>query len=159
MRRLLLLALPSLVLLAACGSSDKYATGESSPSADVEQTLIRMVHDWTDAVVKVDTGPIERILADDFLATLPDGRIMSKRQHIEDVVMGGYKASAISITNAEARVFGDAAVVTFGEMETSRTGKDDTSGRSLWTEVFVKRDGRWQIVAEHGTRLESPGTN
>src|SRR5215467_14338670 len=94
----LMLALPFVVVIASCGG-DQYAANDAAPASEVEQTLVRMIHDWNDAVVKADTGPIERILADDFLATLPDGRIMSKRQHVEEVAMGVYKASQTSITN------------------------------------------------------------
>ena len=150
MRAFAFLAVPALLVLGGC-SGDSYDEPATDP--DVEKALTQMVHDWNDAVVKADVGPIERILADDFLATLPDGRVMSKRQHIEEVATGAYKVSEISTSTPDVRVFGDTAVVTFGEKETSRTGKDDTSGRSLWTEVFVKRDGRWQVVAEQGTRL------
>jgi uncharacterized protein (TIGR02246 family) len=147
MKRLLIL--PPLILLAGCGGGDVTPV----PSGDVEGSLVQMIHEWNDGVVKGETAQIERILADDFLGTLPDGQVMSKRQHIEEVATGAYTATMIDITSSDARVFGDAAVVTFGETETSRTGKKDTSGRSLWTEMFVKRNGRWQVVAEHGTRL------
>jgi ketosteroid isomerase-like protein len=28
-------------------------------------------------------------------------------------------------------------------------------GRTAWTDVLLNRDGRWQIVAEHGSQLSS----
>ena len=152
-RRLAMLVLPSLLVVSGCAGSDDTTT---PAAADTEQALIGMIHDWTGAVVKGDTGRIDEILADDFLATLPDGRVMSKKQSIEEIALGDYKVSALTVTSADARVFGDAAVVTFGQTETSHTGPADTSGRSLWTDVFVKRNGRWQIVAEQGTRIDAP---
>ena len=32
----------------------------------------------------------------------------------------------------------------------------DTSGPTRWTDIFVKRNGKWQIAANHGSRVDEP---
>jgi len=53
----------------------------------------------------------------------------------------------------KVRVFGDTAVVTGSDDEKSSYKSKDTSGHYLWSDVFVKREGRWQAVASQGTLM------
>ena len=47
----------------------------------------------------------------------------------------------------KVRVFGDTAVVTASDTEESSLKGKDTSGKYVWMDVFVMRNGRWQAVA------------
>lgn len=151
------LALVALIFVVACGqSSQQAATGSNPPPAvapgeNVEQTLAKMEQDWVDAILKHDTAMVDQILADDFVTTLPDGRIQMKAQGIEDLKSGAFTAESMTINDVKVRVFGDTAVVTLGQSEKSQEKGKDMSGRTLWTDIFVKRNGKWQIVAEHGS--------
>jgi ketosteroid isomerase-like protein len=120
-------------------------------TADVERELAKMEQDWVDAVLKRDVATVDRILADDFVATLPDGRLITKAQDIEELRSGAFSSESTTIEGVNVRVFGDAAVVTFEQTEKSQYHGRPVSGRTLWTDVFVRRSGTWQIVAEHGS--------
>jgi ketosteroid isomerase-like protein len=50
------------------------------------------------------------------------------------------------------RAFGDAAVVT-GRTTATTGGAARQTVILRFTDVFVRRDGRWQVVASHATRL------
>ena len=151
------LALVPLVLLVACGQSSQQAAASSTPPPaattgdNVEQTLTKMEQDWVDAILKRDTATVDRILADDFVSTLPNGRTETKAQDIENLKSGAFTSESMTINDVKVRVFGDAAVVTLGQSEKSQQRGKDMSGRTLWTDIFVKRNGKWQIVAEHGS--------
>jgi ketosteroid isomerase-like protein len=56
------------------------------------------------------------------------------------------------IDDLSVRVFGDSAIVT-GRNTVSTGGTAPTTLRLRFTDVFVRRDGRWQAVATHATRL------
>jgi ketosteroid isomerase-like protein len=61
-----------------------------------------------------------------------------------------------SMTNSEmkALVFGDTAIVLgLSTSKSSMAGKD-TSGRERFTDVFVKREGRWQCVIGYSTKVQ-----
>jgi ketosteroid isomerase-like protein len=103
--------------------------------------------------VKGDVAMIDRILADDFSYTNADGRIMTKTQHLEDIKSQAYKVESINLENLKVRVFGDAAVVTVGQMEKSQWKGKDSSGQYLFTDIYAKRNGKWQIVAGHGCKI------
>jgi hypothetical protein len=52
----------------------------------------------------------------------------------------------------EVRLFGDTAVVTGSDTETSTAEGKDTSGKYIWTDVFVKQGGKWKAVASQSTK-------
>ena len=47
----------------------------------------------------------------------------------------------------KVRVFGDTAVVTGTEVETTVQDGKTSSDHYVWTDVFVKRNGKWLAVA------------
>jgi hypothetical protein len=57
------------------------------------------------------------------------------------------------ITDMKIRIFGNTALVTGTEVETSQYMGKDSSGTYIWTDVFVLRKGRWQAVSSQSTRL------
>ena len=150
----------TVVLLAACnraGAPAPAASATAPPAAStadviqVERELAKMQQDWIDAALKADVATVDRILADDFVATLPDGRLMTKAQDIEELRSGAFVPESTTIDGMNVRVFGETAIVTFGQTEKSQYHGRTVSGRTLWTDVFLKRNGTWQIVAEHGS--------
>jgi len=120
-------------------------------AADIKQTLIQLEHDWANAIVRRDTARIDQILADDFLTTLPDGQTNSKSDHLDEIRTEQYKVESMTLDDIKVRLFGDAAVVTYGVTEQSQDKGKDSSGHTFWTDVFIKRNGVWQIVAKYGS--------
>lgn len=140
-------------------NSDATANGQkvsSQSKDDVEQMLIQMERDWADAILKKDFLKIERILAEDFIFTGFDGNTQTRDQGIEGLKSGEWSPETMTYENVKVRVFGNTAVVTLLQNEKSKTKGKDSSGQYLFMDVFLKRDGRWQIVAEQAARLEQP---
>jgi ketosteroid isomerase-like protein len=61
---------------------------------------------------------------------------------------------ASTLTQMNVRIFGNVAIVIGTNLETSRYGGQDTSGQYRWTDVFARRNGRWQVVSAQSTRVE-----
>ena len=127
----------------------------AAPASDenAEQQVIQVVNDWVDAVPKRDTERIGPLLADDFVAILWDGRKRTKAEHLQEIRSGTYAVESITVEDTQARVLGDTAVVTYYQFEKSQTAGVNTSSGSAWTDVLARRDGRWQVIAEHGSRF------
>jgi ketosteroid isomerase-like protein len=159
-KRFFLACIFSFVTLASCssreattssGAPQTAAPSTSSSLENVEQTLIQLEHDWANAMVQRDVARLDQILANDFITTLPDGQTNSKADHLDEIRTEQYKVESMTLDNIKVRVFGDTAVVTYGVTEKSVDKGKDSGGHSVWTDVFVKRNGSWQIVAEHGS--------
>jgi ketosteroid isomerase-like protein len=64
------------------------------------------------------------------------------------------KVESAANSEMKAMVFGDTAFVHGLFIVKSTTNGKDTSRQSRYTEVYVKRDGRWQCVTGHSTKVE-----
>jgi ketosteroid isomerase-like protein len=135
------------------GATDEQATHEHA-GVSPDDAVIDVVKAWLDAIPKRDTGKIAPLLADDFVAILPDGRRRVKAEHLKEVADGKYEVQALTLEEPRVRIFGSVAIVTYYQGEESRTHGEDTSGASAWTDILVNQHGAWQIVAEHGSRFK-----
>jgi len=139
----------SLVALATASS------GAAAPGDSTEQAIAQMEREWTETAMKHDAAPLERIVADDWTGINWDGAKGTKTQLIADVKSGNYKIESVTFDPIKVRVFGDTAVATGGDTEKSQYNGKDASGHYMWTDVYVKRNGRWQAVASQNTRFET----
>ena len=97
----------------------------------------------------------ERWIADDCVSTNADGSILvnPKPVVLANIKSGAWRVESVVIDNVKVRLFGDAAVVTATQIEKSKFQGKDSGGRYQYTHVWVRRDGQWQVVATHTTRL------
>jgi len=120
--------------------------------ASVEQALMQMERDWTEAGLKKDVATLDKILADDWVGEGFTGTT-TKAQALADLKSGDSKQDSVTLGEMKVRVFGNTAVVTGTDDEKSSYKGKDTSGHWIWTDVFVKRQGRWQAVASQSTQM------
>lgn len=136
-----------LCVLSAC-----LLTAQVKGSA-AEQDVMRIEQEMLAAVLKGDTSPSERYLADSYTFTGPDGLTTGKAQIIEDLKSGNLKLQAASLDDSKVQVYGNTAVVTYASNDKGTYKGKDISGKTRWTDIFVKQKGRWMIVASHGSAV------
>ena len=124
----------------------------AAPSA-VEQQLIDAENAWAQAVMKSDVAALEKLYADEYLFTDPSGMKFTKSQDIANTRTGDLKLTAYRLGDLQVHVYGDVATVTGSNTITATFHGADASGQYRFTDVFVKRDGRWQVVATQGTKV------
>jgi hypothetical protein len=125
-----------------------------STAQSVQQQVKKLEIQWYDAIAKKDVAAIERLLADDFSETAPDGVVSTKADAIADLKSGEDAASSYANSDMRVRVYGDTAVVTYVDKETVK-GRD-VSHTSRWTDTWVKRGSSWQCVSSQGTTIAHP---
>ncbi|MEJ7698452.1 MAG: nuclear transport factor 2 family protein [Pyrinomonadaceae bacterium] len=132
-------------------SADSSATKQQSKS--VEQELMQLERDWAKATVNRDASALDRIEADDYIFTDADGSLVTKKQDIADITSGNLTAESINVDEMKVRVFGDTAVVIGRTTVKAQYKGKDISGQYRVTDVFLKRNGKWQAVASHFSRI------
>jgi ketosteroid isomerase-like protein len=130
--------------------------GAAPQQSGVESTLTQIEHDLTAALLKRNVAAIDPVIASDFVFTAPDGKVQGKAQFINDVKSGDLALESSEISDMKVRAYGDAAVVTYATTDKGKYKGQDISGLYRWTDVFVRRAGKWQIVAGHGTPIAPP---
>ena len=118
----------------------------------VEKQLTDLRAQLNDALLRKDRAFMERTLADEYYCIHSNGIATTKREEITAwMAMTAY--SAVQTTDHHVRVYGTVAIVN------GRTANKTAEGRpapaSVFTDLFVKRDGRWQLVGCQATRLPS----
>ncbi len=147
MKRLLIFA---ALALALCSLALGQMKGKGG---GVEQMLMQIEQELADAIIKGDATIFERTMTDNFIFTAPDGSTQNKTQFLADLKSGALKIESTKNEEMKVQVYGDAAVVTYRSTDKGKYKETDISGQYRWTDFFVKRSGRWQLAATHGTRI------
>jgi ketosteroid isomerase-like protein len=128
------------------------AAALAAPAA-TEQQLKDAETAWSQAYVKGDIASLDKLLAAEYLFTDQDGKTFTRAEDIASVKSGEFKMTSFKIDDLKIHVYTDFATVTgLNEFVATDSGKD-ASCKCRFTDVFVKRDGRWQAVASHVSKL------
>jgi hypothetical protein len=97
----------------------------------------------------------DRWLADDFVFTGANSQVNAgrKAEALKGLAASDWTYESVSLDDLKVHTFGDSAVVTAIQTERHRPEAKDGGGRFQFTHVYVRRNGRWQIIAGHSTRL------
>ena len=92
------------------------------------------------------------MLAPEWSVTHITAELITKAQALEMCAAARGQIAQAAIDDISVRVFGDGAVVT-GRTTFSTSGTNPVAMTLRFTDVFVRRSGRWLVVASHATRL------
>ena len=124
-----------LFTLAAC---------DSTGAASAEQEWLS--HEW-------EAAPLQHILAPDFVHALGSGQFITKDQHIGYVAAHPAKAGfRTHFERLDVRIVNGVAIAT-GIVATRDSTAAPADRRTVFTDVFACRDGRWQAVGAQETPL------
>ena len=116
------------------------------PKAPDVRTLLQLEDGWASAVVRRDSATFERLLDPGFIYTEND-RLMSRADVLHDVIHGADTVTAAHNEDMVVHCFGTSAVVTGWLVLEGRGGSGTFVRRYRFTDTWMKRNGRWRIVA------------
>jgi len=126
-------------------------TGETESE---KQELIKLEHELAAAFEKRDLAVVGRINADDMTVGTSDGRFITKESILNWVKSDKYNWTSMVCEDLKVKSYGEMAVIT-GRLNIVNT--KGNSWKDLITDVFLKRDGRWQMVATHSSKVTDKG--
>ncbi|MCA1594736.1 MAG: nuclear transport factor 2 family protein [Acidobacteria bacterium] len=136
----------------------------STYNAKVVEEIKQMDRQWlVESYAPNDMSAFDRIVADDFMITHSRGRVLNKAQKRADIVSNHSPLSPsssapspdsafkIEDSSVQVRVYKGAAISTgyIIEKDLSQSKND----RVYFTNTYLKRKGRWQVVASQLTRV------
>jgi ketosteroid isomerase-like protein len=143
--------LPVVVLALALTATSLSA--QTRPAQSDQNILIQLEKDWDAAFLRKDAAFVEKILADEFMATYSDGTTGDKAKELMLTAEFNQKIDSSVLDDFTVRIYGDTAVVWF-----SRHLEGPSQGRRLevhyrFIDVFVWRENRWQCVASQSAKV------
>lgn len=144
---------PCVLLLSAFFSvTVAAATDPADPSLTSEE-LVRRTQELYDAVVPGNQAPWKKYFADDCIFADEKGRIFDKTKLVADItpMPTGYSGS-IKIGQAQSRIIGETAVLSYDLDETETIFGQNLKARYHVTDTWLRRNGEWQIIASQAHR-------
>ncbi|SRR6266581_921758 len=158
MNRIASFALGAVLSLTATPKICAYA---ADPASTAAQQVMATERAWSDAFLRHDLDRISRILSDDFVGIDGRGRLSDKAAELEEA-RGPQGNAAVMVlvgeqlSDVRVRVYGNAAILTAVNTARFRSQDEESTIRYRRTTVYVQRDGRWQCVSFHGSRILEP---
>jgi hypothetical protein len=126
---------------------------QASDKEKVEQRILKTLEQREEAQIQRDFPTLERLMADECTYTHASSQTQSKVEFIADLKSGKRVYKALKNTDLHVMLYGHTAVLTGrSDISAVNDGKD-VEVATKFLEVYVNRDGRWQMVAHESTRL------
>ncbi|MBI2679129.1 MAG: nuclear transport factor 2 family protein [Candidatus Koribacter versatilis] len=148
--RILTLAATATLLLASAYAQQSHWASDNDKTA---QYITGMERKWAEGVC-ADNGVVATLLAEDFQGTSTDGARFTKADELKDE-KSVRSAHDCGLDEAKVHFFGDSMAVVYGREHA--VGKDKSQPGvkicQAWTDTWLKRGGKWQIVASQDNRV------
>lgn len=149
-QRLKFIAASLLILSGKAGAAQNHSDQEAVKQVELASSV---------AYSRNDAKALSRTLAADFIGHWADGSTTTKREEVEMLRKGGETYEANRIEGLSVRVFGSTAIATGRTVETSLIAGKNATGVYNFTDVLMRRNGRWQVVASQSARSIPYGSN
>lgn len=155
------LAFCALALLSGCSrqpaatnaaNANSQGAAAGQPSAEVEQELRKLDEEWHQAHIRRDAEALRKLIPAE--ATFASGgALLTGEEYVKDFQENETRFESVEVGAFRARVFGDAAVTTAVDTIKGRSREGAFDEQFRRTATYVRRDGRWQLVALHVSRV------
>ncbi len=137
-------SVPILVcLLGSCGLA-----ASAQESADAA-TIRAMETKWADSYKNRQVDVLSSLMSDDYVITMEDGSVFGKVGFISHTAQPSEHVDISEFSDLKVRMHGDAAVVTGSYHEQGQSGGKAYEYRDRMTDLWMKVDGKWKLVASH----------
>ena|SRR5215813_3590316 len=136
--RMLPRTLAILAILCLC-----HCSGQKDQK-ETQRYILESERQWAESLATGDTSAIERILADDFIGVDPKARLYTKQQMIDETRNAPKYFVSNRLNDVKVRFYGNTTIAQGSETWEKHSGE---RGRFVWTDTWIRRNGRWQIAA------------
>ena len=123
---------------------------------EIEQKIFRLEEELAQNEMRLDVAALDAIYADDIMVTAPIGIVVDKMAVMTEVRQAAEKSTIQTYDkeNLKLRVYGETAVTSYRMTVNGKFENIEINRQLQITNVWMKRNGRWQIVARHTADLE-----
>jgi hypothetical protein len=118
----------------------------------VAHELVELAHDLARAVSEHDVDRLEQLLAAEF--TLQGAAGQLDRDAFLQAAAGPYEIDEFTYEEIDPEVYGNTAVLVSRYHQVARLDGRDLTHRMHVTDIWTRRDARWQLVRRHATMAD-----
>jgi hypothetical protein len=138
----------ALALAASAASAASVQQATATPASLVAADRARF-----DAMVRRDIPALGQVLADELVYVHSSSVRQSKAEQLRDMEKGAAVYQRIDARDQEPAIYGQTGLIQGVATFTTAGGGGQSTFTLRYTDVYVLRDGRWQMVAWHCTRM------
>ena len=124
----------------------------AEPISD-EKQILKLEEDWARALETRDRQLLEQIVARDFTFIEPDGSMKNRDEYLADRSSEIADIESIEPSEIKVIVYGTSALASGVGKFTERRAGNRYRFSLRWKELWLKRDGKWQVLAGQATPL------
>jgi len=125
-------------------------------SKRIERELLKSNQEYDDALVRGDALALDRIYSAEFIYTTPDGEVRNKAKQLAFTRSGDLRLEFGRSDDVRIRVYGKTAIMTGRFTARGKFRGRDIDFQERYTALWVKKRGRWHLVAEQGNLIKQP---
>ena len=118
-----------------------------------EEAVLRAEGETMKAIGRKDAAALGRILDEEFAYRTPSGAELSRDEFLKNITSMPFEILNVRGDGLKADVFGDTAVVTGVQRARVLAEGKEQESVVAFTDVFVKRRGRWRLRLAYGVEL------
>jgi Domain of unknown function (DUF4440) len=120
----------------------------STAHAESDQQLLTQIeYNIGRAIIKKDPTMLDVIFGDDFFSYSGEPNKRTKQDWIANSVSPKLVITQFRYSPFDIRIFGTTAIVQGSNDDDAKYEGKNISGTYTWLDVFVKREGRWKLIA------------
>lgn len=105
------------------------------------------------ALVDADYAALDLLLGDDLTYTHSTAKVDTKASYLEPLLSGRTRYTSLDPADVQVRLYGTTGVVTGALRSVALVAGKESRTQMRFTSTWVRRDGRWQMVAWQSTRV------
>ena len=117
------------------------------------ETIIALDKKRMSAMADKDYATLNEVIADDLVYTHSSARLDTKQSLIGNMQSGSTVYTSVIPSDVKAQDLGDSVVLTGSCRISVNAGGRPNSFGVRFTDVYARRNGRWQMVTWQSTRL------
>ena len=127
--------------------------GQFGSTGGAEKELLRLEGELTRAILRRDIALLEKVLGEDYTFTDSGGKVSQKADLLKAMKSGDVINETYEVTDLRVRVYGGTGIVTGLSRTKWRAGEVGYTDEDRFTDVFVRLEGGWRLVASQTTRI------
>lgn len=127
-----------------------------STNTAAAQAILQIERDIMAAIRNKDASTLEPMLGDDFIYRTHFGAEADKTEFLKSIASFPVEILGIRGEELKVNVYGETAILTGVQIAEARAPEGEPEESAVaFTDVFVRREGRWLMVLAYGVELPS----
>ena len=140
----------TVTCLAVCAVVLPSQVNKVSVEDEVVKEIKQLEAERSRNLVNGDADKQDQLLAPEFVEVSATGQVRTKAENIQGMKSGQTHWEAFDLSDLDVHVYGETAVVTGRLRRKGTFAGRDISGQSRYTRYYVRRQGHWQAIFQHG---------